>query len=276
MNNLLISSFSIADTPIKEQNKFLKIFQEYDKTITAIKTYDELDTQEDLLPAEQIDINDIPSATLDRLEGIYNNIIDELKADNGDDDESVDISVDENYELESFHTKEVDEGYILGLIKNYISDANNEIERQVSTQNPDNQAQVDDYIDQYAKTNKPRADHIRSLWNEVQREPQKYSAQKVEEILQQEIDQESQQILQEFAKNYGLNYSNLQYVVKNFDPDVKNTKGMGDLTSKKFFEQYKEEHPNSGLTNWLKWKSEVREQVKAICTTKIKPLETEN
>ncbi len=207
---------------------------------------------------------------------MYNNIIDELKADNGDDDEPFDISVDEDYELESFHTKEVDEGYILGLIKNYISDANNEIKQQISAQNSDNQAQVDDYIDQYAKTNKPRAGHIRSLWNDVQREPQKYSAQKVEEILQQEIDQESQQILQDFAKNYGLNYSNLQYVVKNYDPDVKNTKGMGDLTSKKFFEQYKEEHPNSGLTNWLKWKSEVREQVKAVYTTKIKPLETEN
>lgn len=266
----------LADAPVKEQKKFLKIFQEYDKTITAIKTYDELDTQEDLLPAEQININDIPSATLDRLEGTYNNIIDKLKADNDESDEPVDIGIDEDYELESFHTKEVDEGYIMGLIRDYISDSNNEIERQVSTQNPDNQAQVDDYIDQYAKTNKPRADHIRSLWNDVQREPQKYSAQKVEEILQQEIDQESQQILQNFAKNYGLNYSNLQYVVKNYDPDVKNTKGMGDLTSKKFFEQYKEEHPNSDLTNWLKWKSEVREKVKAVYTTKIKPLETEN
>ncbi|MCO6548167.1 MAG: hypothetical protein J6583_10375, partial [Gilliamella sp.] len=206
----------------------------------------------------------------------YNNIIDKLKADNGESDEPVDIGIDEDYELESFHTKEVDEGYIMGLIRDYISDSNNEVKQQALPQDSSNQAQVDDYINQYAKTNKPRADHIRSLWNNVQREPQKYSAQKVEEILQQEIDQESQQILQDFAKNYGLNYSNLQYVVKNYDPDVKNTKGMGDLTSKKFFEQYKEEHPNSDLTNWLKWKSEVREKVKAVYTTKIKPLETEN
>lgn len=31
------------------------------------------------------------------------------------------------------------------------------------------------YIDQYAKTNEPRAKHIRFIWNDVQQDPQKYS-----------------------------------------------------------------------------------------------------
>lgn len=51
---------------------------------------------------------------------------------------------------------------------------------------------------------------------------------------------------------------------------------MGDLVSKRYFDRYKENHPDSKWKNWLSWKTEVREKVKVIYNTKIKPLESED
>ncbi|MCO6527493.1 MAG: type I restriction endonuclease subunit R [Lactobacillus sp.] len=262
----------LENASAKEQKEFIKTFQEYDKARAAVETYDELDQQDNLPPAEQIDVDDLPTDTLAKLQGTYKNLLDKMKADNGP-DEPADLDLDEDYELESFHTKEVDEGYIMALIKRYLSDS---IKQSASAQTDDESIQVDSYLDQYEKTNKPRAAHIRSLWSDIQREPQKYSADQVEDVLEQSIAKENEQTLRQLAKQFGLNYSNLQYVVKNYDPDVKTSKGMSDLTSKQYFEKYRANNPVSDLTNWLKWKAEVRESVKAVYTTKIKPLETEN
>lgn len=256
----------------KEQKEFIKTFQEYDKARVAVQTYDELDQQDDIPPAEQIDVDELPVDTLDKLQGMYKNLLDKMKTDN-DADEPDTLDIDEDYELESFHTKEVDEDYIMALIKKYLSDS---IKQSASAQTDDESIQVDSYLDQYEKTNKPRAMHIRSLWSDIQREPQKYSADQVEDVLEQSIAKENEQTLRQLAKQFGLNYSNLQYVIKNYDPDVKISKGMSDLTSKQYFEKYRVNNPASELTNWLKWKAEVRESVKAVYTTKIKPLETEN
>ena len=172
----------------------------------------------------------------------------------------------------------MDERYIMSLIQDYISTTNNSRRQSRMSQqsaNQDQAAQVGDYIDQYAKTNEPRANHIRSIWQDVQLNPQKYSDQKVEDVLENSIKQENKKILSQLADDFGLDYGNLNYVVNNYQPDEINHKGMGDLVSKKYFDRFKETHPDSKLKNWLSWKTEVRERVKLVYNTKIKPLESE-
>ena len=270
---------TIIDAPKKEQKEFIKAFQNYDQALAAIKTYDELDKQNNLPASAQVKVDDIPSEIESTLEGTYQNIIDKLKAENKNDDDSVDLDIDEDYELQSIHIKEVNERYIMALIQDYISTANNsQRQSRISQQSADQDqaAQVGDYIDKYAKTNEPRASHIRSIWQDVQNNPQKYSDQKVEDVLENSIAQENKKVLSQLADDFGLDYSNLTYVIHNYKPDEVNPKGMGDLVGKKYFDRYKKAHPDSKLKNWLSWKTEVREKVKLVYNTKIKPLESED
>ena len=207
---------------------------------------------------------------------MYQNVIDALKADNKSEKDPVDLDIDEDYELESIHIKEVDERYIMSLIQDYISTANQQISASQKSEDQNETTQVVDYIDQYAKTNESRAKQIRSIWQDVQDNPQKYMDQKVEDVLANSIKQKNEKILGELADDFGLDYDNLNYVVNNFKSDEANPKGMGDLVSKRYFDRYKENHPDSKWKNWLSWKTEVREKVKVIYNTKIKPLESED
>ena len=267
---------TIIDAPKKDQKEFIKAFQKYDQALTAIKTYDELDKQDKLPVSEQININDISPEIESTLEGVYQNVIDALKADNKSEKDPVDLDIDEDYELESIHIKEVDERYIMSLIQDYISTANQQVSASQKSEDQNETTQVVDYIDQYAKTNESRANQIRSIWQDVQDNPQKYMDQKVEDVLANSIKQKNEKILSELADDFGLDYDNLNYVVNNFKPDEANPKGMGDLVSKRYFDRYKENHPDSKWKNWLSWKTEVREKVKVIYNTKIKPLESED
>lgn len=267
---------TIIDAPKKDQKEFIKAFQKYDQALAAIKTYDELDKQDKLPVSEQININDISPEIESTLEGVYQNVIDALKADNKSEKDPVDLDIDEDYELESIHIKEVDERYIMSLIQDYISTANQQVSASQKSEDQNETTQVVDYIDQYAKTNESRANQIRSIWQDVQDNPQKYMDQKVEDVLANSIKQKNEKILSELADDFGLDYDNLNYVVNNFKPDEANPKGMGDLVSKRYFDRYKENHPDSKWKNWLSWKTEVREKVKVIYNTKIKPLESED
>ena len=267
---------TIIDAPKKDQREFIKAFQKYDQALAAIKTYDELDKQDKLPVSEQININDISPEIESTLEGVYQNVIDALKADNKNEEDPVDLDIDEDYELESIHIKEVDERYIMSLIQDYISTANQQVSESQKSEDQNETTQVVDYIDQYAKTNESRANQIRSIWQDVQDNPQKYMDQKVEDVLANSIKQKNEKILSELADDFGLDYDNLNYVVNNFKPDEANPKGMGDLVSKRYFDRYKENHPDSKWKNWLSWKTEVREKVKVIYNTKIKPLESED
>ena len=270
---------TLIDAPKKEQKQFAEAFQKYDQALAAIKTYDELDKQDKLPASTQVNVADIPPEIENTLEGTYQNIIDNLKAENKNDDDPVDVDLDEDYELESIHIKEVDERYIMSLIQDYISTANQQSQQVSASQKSRNQnetSQVGNYIDQYAKTNELRANHIRSIWQDVQHNPHKYSDQKVEDVLESSIKQENKKTLSQLADDFSLDYDNLNYVVNNYKPDEVNPKGMGDLVSKKYFDKYKKAHPDSKLKNWLSWKTKVREKVKLVYNTKIKPLESED
>ncbi|MCT6892204.1 MAG: type I restriction endonuclease subunit R, partial [Lactobacillus sp.] len=142
--------------------------QNYAQALAAIKTYDELDKQDKLPASAQVNVADIPPEIENTLEGTYQNIIDNLKAENKNDDDPVDVDLDEDYELESIHIKEVDERYIMSLIQDYISTANQRVSASQKSEDQSETSQVGDYIDQYAKTNEPRAKHIRSIWQDVQ------------------------------------------------------------------------------------------------------------
>lgn len=55
-------------------------------------------------------------------------------------------------------------------------------------------------------------------------------------------------MLIQLANDFGLDYDN---IIDNYNPDTLNPKGMEKLVSKRCFDKFKEEHPNTKFSNWL-------------------------
>ncbi|MCH5462740.1 type I restriction endonuclease subunit R [Lactobacillus sp. LC28-10] len=258
---------SIENAPKKDRKQFVKDFQELDKHTAAIQTYDELDNQSELPEEEQLNMPEISEEKMDELRGTYENVLESLKKDPPiDDDES---EINDDYELESFHIKEINERYIVALIQAYVPDEDN----QSSEMNQDDVNEINGYINDLGKKNEKLADIMRSLWKKIQDDPERYRGQQVDQILESMVDDESQKLMKDFANQYQLKYDNFKYVMAHYNPESdKQQQGMLDLLDKMSYNRFKSFNPNSETSNMLKWKKHVKAEIKEYFTDKIQPL----
>lgn len=257
---------SIENAPKKDRKQFVKDFQELDKHTAAIQTYDELDNQSELPEEEQLNMPEISEEKMDELRGTYENVLESLKKEPLiDDDES---EIDDDYELESFHIKEINERYIVALIQAYVPDEDN----QSSEMNQDDVNEINGYINDLGKKNEKLADIMRSLWKKIQDDPERYRGQQVDQILESMVDDESQKLMKDFANQYQLKYDNFKYVMAHYNPESDKQQGMLDLLDKMSYNRFKTYNPNSEISNPLMWRRRVREEIKKYFTDKIQPL----
>lgn len=262
---------SIYDAPKQDKKKFVKAFQEFDKALAAIKTYDELDTEEGLM---QLGVSDITPDDWEAMRGVYEDILDELRKEPDDDPDQND-DIDDEYELESFGQKEIDERYIMNLIQAFLPESSDNQEKASGNEiSPETVKEINGYIDELAKTNELLAEIMRKLWQQILQNPAEYAGKQVDELLESLIDQELQSIMREFADKYKVDYDQFRYVMANYDPNLKGNKqkGMNDLLDKERFVDYLNDNPDSDLNKPYRWKSEVREQAKQYYVDKIGPL----
>lgn len=239
--------------------------------MAAIKTYDELDTEEGLM---QLGVSDITPDDWEAMRGVYEDILDDLRKD-PDDDLDHNDDIDDEYELESFGQKEIDERYIMNLIQAFLPESSDN--QEVASGNeisPETVKEINGHIDELAKTNELLAEIMRKLWHQILQDPAKYAGKQVDELLESLIDQELQSIMREFADKYKVDYDQFRYVMANYDPKLKGNKqkGMNDLLDKERFVDYLNDNPDSDLNKPYRWKSEVREQAKQYYVDKIGPL----
>lgn len=258
---------SIYDETDEEKKKFIKRFQEFDKALSAIKTYDELD---DAGALKELGVQDITPERWEDMRGVYENILEELRPNQPEDPIGDDLEIDPDYELESFHTKEIDERYIMNLIQSYLPE-NAEDSTEIDKKTVD---EINGYIDDLAKSNKPLADIMRSLWSSIVKNPKNYAGKQADELLENLIGQEVEDVMHEFSDKYKVDYDNLRYVMTNYDPKLKSKdqKGMRELLDKQAYVNYLDENPDSELQKLYKWKSEVREEASQYYVKKIEPL----
>ncbi len=260
---------SILTAPEEEQRAFVDAFRQFDKETAAIQTYDQLDRQDELKEDQRVDLSVITDDQMQSLRGTYENVVAQLQK-NHDDDDNDELDLDDDYELEAFQTKKIDYRYITSLIQACVPDEETILPQ--SDDKRDDQA-IETYIDHLAKDNPPLAEIIRSLWHDVQNNPQKYTGKQIDQVLEDLIDQENEKLLQEFATRYQLNYDDLRYVMANYDPDAGNQqKGMNDLMKKTVFDQFIAAHSETEIKNFLEWKRQIRQEIAKYYTTQIEPL----
>lgn len=248
-------------TPIEDKKDFVKRYQQFDRAFAAVQTYDEFDNID---PSKDYSIT---ANSLNEIQGTYETLVDQLKQEKDDPNDSTD-PVNTEYELESVIDKSVNYQYILGLIQAYVPDKG-EMPVSISMKEI---TEIEDYIHDLANTNKPLATVVEQLWHKIKQDPENYAGKQVDQILNKMIDQVYNQELQIFADKYHVSLDDLKFVMKNYDIHVSKQAGVNQMLTRDAFKAFKEANADSELKRMMDWKKQVRSKLDDLYINHIAPL----
>lgn len=254
----------ITEAPLEDQKRFLKEYQDFDKSLGAIKTYNEFNN-----------INLEKDYGLDPMfiedtRATYEVVKEKVKEATGKDKPATedDDQFDPDYELENTGRQEINYAYIVQLIQAYIPSDDKENSKRTKAE----VKEIDDYIENLGKNNKSLADIVNNLWFQIKFDPEKFRNKQVNELLQNMIDDAREDLIKKFADENGLNIDDLKFVIRHYDPnevDHQQT-GINALLSFKVFSEFRKTHPDM---NMLQWKKKVRLGLNKFYKEQISPLE---
>ncbi|NRO41537.1 Type-1 restriction enzyme R protein [Lactobacillus helveticus] len=201
----------ITEAPLDDQKRFLKEYQDFDKSLGAIKTYNEfnnIDLEKDY-DLDPMFIEDT-RATYEVVKEKVREAIGKDKPATEDDDQ-----FDPDYELENTGRQEINYAYIVQLIQAYIPSDDKENNKRTKAE----VKEIDDYIENLGKNNKSLADIVNNLWFQIKFDPEKFRNKQVNELLQNMIDDAREDLIKKFADENGLNIDNLKFVIRHYDPN---------------------------------------------------------
>lgn len=254
----------ITEAPLDDQKRFLKEYQDFDKSLGAIKTYNEfnnIDLEKDY---------GLDPMFIEDTRATYEVVKEKVREATGKDKPATedDDQFDPDYELENTGRQEINYAYIVQLIQAYIpSDDKGNIKRTKAEVK-----EIDDYIENLGKNNKSLADIVNNLWFQIKFDPEKFRNKQVNELLQNMIDDAREDLIKKFADENGLNIDDLKFVIRHYDPnevDHQQT-GINALLSFKVFSGFRKTHPDM---NMLQWKKKVRLGLNKFYKEQISPLE---
>ena len=254
----------ITEAPLEDQKRFLKEYQDFDKSLGAIKTYNEfnnIDLEKDY---------GLDPMFIEDTRATYEVVKEKVKEATGKDKPTTedDDQFDPDYELENTGRQEINYAYIVQLIQAYIPSDDKENSKRTKAE----VKEIDDYIENLGKNNKSLADIVNNLWFQIKFDPEKFRNKQVNELLQNMIDDAREDLIKKFADENGLNIDDLKFVIRHYDPnevDHQQT-GINALLSFKVFSGFHKTHPDM---NMLQWKKKVRLGLNKFYKEQISPLE---
>ncbi|WP_246840471.1 type I restriction endonuclease subunit R, EcoR124 family [Lactobacillus xujianguonis] len=260
------TGMSITDAPIEQQKLFLKEYQDFDKSLGAIKTYNEfnnIDLEEDY---------GLDPIFVEETRATYEVVKENIKSARGGEgpESNNDDQFDPDYELENVDHQEINYAYIVQLIQAYIPT----VEEVDAHRTGAEVKEIDNYISNLAQNNKALADIMNDLWLQIKFDPQKFKNKQVSQLLQSMIDDARADIIEKFATEHGLNVDDLKFVIRHYNPEESDRQqtGLNSLLSFEVFKKYNASHPD---INMLQWKKKVRLGLQDFYVNEIMPLDKE-
>ncbi|GEQ38506.1 type I restriction-modification system restriction subunit R [Tetragenococcus halophilus] len=261
MREIVSSPAEVENLNEAELKKFIKAYQKLDRAYSSVQVY--TDFTEDKMGT----VFPINEDEIEEFHGRYKNALEEIKEDGPETGEVEPIDI--FYELESVKTEEINYEYILNLIQAFVPSGDDEYEL-ISKVDQKAMNEVDQYIDQLAKSNEKLARLMRYLWSNIQQEPENYRDQNVSNLLEDMIQGTSYEVQQEFSDKWQVDEEELAYVMENYNPKKKHQNGEQELQRTADYSTYKEkaEEPVSKL----KYGKTMRKELDKVMKEEILPL----
>ena len=180
-----------------------------------------------------------------------------------------DFDINIAYELESIKTEKINYEYILMLIQAFIPSGDDEYEL-IARENEKAATEVNRYIENLSKDNLILATLMKSLWDDIHLNPEKYRDQNVSMLMEQLSDEAEREKVASFSNQWFVEEETLAYVVANYNLQKDKQSGESELKNTSDYQNYREntEQPVSKLRYW----KEVRNNLDEMMKENILPL----
>ena len=230
---LKVTAESPADIPglsKKEKKIFVKMFQEFDRLFSQLKSFTVYDES-------MLEEYGITQQEYDDYAGHYKNIVEELKDDQPDKpDDPEDPPIDSEYELMAYSNTKIDYEYIINLIQNIVTPENTDgeitpEERQKKIE------EVKQYVEELRKENPKVADIMSNLIDEIEADENKYKGQSILNIIENTKEECIDKVITDFCVFWYASKEEVMYAATHYRngeiPNESAIKATIDFTSYK-------------------------------------------
>ena len=230
---LKVTAETPADIPglsKKEKKIFVKMFQEFDRLFSQLKSFTVYDES-------MLEEYGITQQEYDDYAGHYKNVVEELKDDQPDKpDDPEDPPIDSEYELMAYSNTKIDYEYIINLIQNIVTPENTDgeitpEERQKKIE------EVKQYVEELRKENPKVADIMSNLIDEIEADENKYKGQSILNIIENTKEECIDKVITDFCVFWYASKEEVMYAATHYRngeiPNESAIKATIDFTSYK-------------------------------------------
>ena len=261
---LRVSAQTPSEIPgmsLKEKKIFAKIFQSFDKLLAQLKSFTNYDDS-------MLEEYGITQEEYDDYAGHYLNVLEEIKPDNPDDtDKDPDEpEVDQEYELMAYSNTKIDYEYIINLIQNIVTPADD-----VNITPEERQKKIDEvkqYVEELRKENPKVADIMSNLISDIEVDETKYKRQSILNIVENMKCECVDKVITDFCINWYASKDDIMYAAIHYrNGEIPNESAIKATVD---YAGYKEtqERPLPKFKYYAKMMAEL----KKILEEEIKPL----
>ncbi len=192
----------------KEKQIFVKIFQEFDKLFAQIKSFSRYEDS-------MLESYGITQQEYEDYCAHYFNVKEELKKDteNKDDDTPSEI-LDFDYELMAYSHTKIDYEYIINLIQNIVTPAEDEV--LTPEQRKKQIEEVKQYIEELSHDNPKVASIMKNLVSEIEVDEEKYKGQSILSLVEKMKNDCVQKVVNDFCEKWFTSKESVLYAALNY------------------------------------------------------------
>ena len=232
--------------------KFAKAFQEYDRLLGEIRVYDEWADE------DQAKVLILSQKEREDAIGRYQNVIEELKRRRSSDDEDKEpISIDVEYELETYKDVTIDYKYLISLLQECFPDEKGEERRRGAE---DLKERMDKCLRDFEARNPGVGGIARQVLDDVRSDPDRFRGKSAAAEMESRISKAIESKLAPIESELCVDHDDLLYTVLHWkDGD----RVEGD------YERYKAQ---GGELSKLRYRRVLRERIEKVARQDVAPL----
>lgn len=274
----------LSSTTTEELQRFAKLYQQFDKALAAIKTYEQwADAERDFLDknaqsgiqddADASDLGEmgailevtgisITKEEIDGYTGKYHNAVDEIKSRRIIEHPEK-IEIDVHYELESVSQSQIDYNYLMALIQKYVPSADTDADMYAKINDPS----IEKYIGGMEATNPKFGTVLRGIWEELKKNPATFKGKQVIFVIQDKVNEIIDEKIEAFCDEWCVEKTDMKYHSSVFSKQ--NGLNVSDWDKFIYYDAYLEK---GGTCPKFAYRKKVRAEAEKFLIEEILPL----